>query len=134
MTDDRHERGMARMSEVYAWDDVPDLKSEFFRVTADHLFGEIWNREGLSIRDRRLLLLGVVAALGEWTVLPVQVDAILSRGEMTPDELREAVIFLSHYVGWPRGSAFNTIVEQRVSAHPGRGAAQDFPGPARNGS
>ncbi|HWA65280.1 MAG TPA: carboxymuconolactone decarboxylase family protein [Mycobacteriales bacterium] len=124
----RHAQGKARMAEVYAWDDVPEVAGDFFAMTVDHLFGEVWSRDGLSIRDRRMLLLGVIAALGEWSVLPIQVDAILSNDEMTAAELREVVVFLTHYVGWPRGSSLNGVVEERVSAHRGRGAKRAFPG------
>jgi 4-carboxymuconolactone decarboxylase len=125
---DRHERGKAKMAEVYAWGEVPEVPGDFFAVTADHLFGEIWNRDGLSMRDRRMLLLGVVAALGEWSVLPIQIDAMLSNEEITAKELREITIFLTHYVGWPRGSSLNRIVEERLVARRGKGAKQDFPG------
>ena len=129
MAEDQHERGMKKMAEVYAWNEVPDLPMEFFRLTADHLFGDIWSREGLSLRDRRMLLLGVVSALGEWKVLPIQLDAILANEELTADELREITIFLTHYVGWPRGSTMNGIVEERIAAHRKRGDAKsDFPG------
>lgn len=129
MSDERHERGKAKMAEVYAWGEVPEVPGDFFKVTVDHLFGEIWSRDGLSMRDRRMLLLGVVAATGEWSVLPIQIDAILSNAEMTPDELREVVVFLIHYVGWPRGSSLNRIVEERIAAHRGQGQKQAFPGP-----
>jgi 4-carboxymuconolactone decarboxylase len=130
MTDDRHVSGMKKMAEVYAWKEVPDLPMEFFQLTVDHLFGEIWSREGLSTRDRRMMLFGVVAALGEWKVLPIQLDAVLANEELTADELREVAIFLTHYVGWPRGSSFNGFVEERVAAHRKSGTRKsDFPGP-----
>jgi 4-carboxymuconolactone decarboxylase len=129
VTDDRHERGKAKMAEVYAWKSVPEVPGDFFATTVDHLFGEIWSRDGLTTRDRRLLLLGVVAALGEWSVLPIQLDAILANEELTADQLREIVLFLTHYVGWPRGSSLNRIVEERIAAHLGAGAKSDFPGP-----
>jgi 4-carboxymuconolactone decarboxylase len=127
--DDRHGRGKAKMAEVYAWGEVPEVSGDFFATTVDHLFGEIWSREGLSMRDRRMLLLGVIASLGEWTVLPIQLDAILSNEEMTADELREVVVFLTHYVGWPRGSSLNRIVEERLAAKRQKGEKQAFPGP-----
>lgn len=135
MAEDKHELGMRTMADVYAWQSVPDLPSEFFKLTADHLFGEIWNRDGLTLRDRRLMLLGVVAALGEWAVLPIQLDAILTNDELAPDQLREITIFLTHYVGWPKGSTMNNIVEERIAAHRKRGEAKpDFPGPAASKS
>jgi 4-carboxymuconolactone decarboxylase len=129
-TDDRHERGLRKMAEVYAWKEVPDLPMEFFKLTADHLFGEIWSREGLTLRDRRMLLLGVVSALGEWKVLPIQLDAVLANDELSEAELREITIFLTHYVGWPKGSTLNGIVEERIAAHRKSGDSKsDFPGP-----
>ena len=125
----RRERGMRTMAEVYAWGEVPDVPGEYFSVTAEHLFGDIWNRDGLTVRERRLMLLGVIAALGETSVLSVQLDAALARDELTPDQLREISIFLSHYVGWPRGAAFNNVVEDRIRQHKGKGSTQAFPGP-----
>ena len=135
MADDQHERGMKKMAEVYAWKEVPDLPMEFFRLTADHLFGDIWSREGLSLRDRRMLLLGVVAAIGEWKVLPIQLDAVLANEELTEAELGEITIFLTHYVGWPRGSTLNGIVEERIAAHRKSGGNKtEFPGPKASDS
>ena len=109
------ERGMETMAEVYAWGQVPDVPGEFFKVTAEHLFADVWNREGLTVRERRLMLLGVIAALGETSVLPVQVDAALARDELTPDQLREIAVFLAHYVGWPRAAKLNTEVEKLIA-------------------
>jgi 4-carboxymuconolactone decarboxylase len=130
-SDDRHQRGLETMGKVYAWGTVPDLPGDYFAVTVEHLFGDIWNREGLTIRDRRLLILGVIAALGETSVLPTQLDAALANDELTPDQLREIAIFLSHYVGWPRGAAFNNHVEARIAKHSGSGTTQKFPGAKR---
>ena len=129
MSESRRERGMRTMADVYAWGEVPDIPGAFFGVTAEHLFGDVWTREGLTVRERRLMLLGVIAALGETAVLPVQLDAALAREELTPDLLREIAVFLAHYVGWPRAAAFNNVVEERIRAHKGAGAKQEFPGP-----
>jgi 4-carboxymuconolactone decarboxylase len=75
------------------------------------------------------MLFGVVAALGEWKVLPIQLDAVLANEELTADELREIAIFLTHYVGWPRGSSFNGIVEERLAARRKSGSNKsEFPG------
>ena len=130
MTDQsRRERGMATMGEVYAWGQVPDIPGEFFNVTAEHLFGDVWNREGLTIRERRLMLFGAIVALGETGVLPVQLNAALAREEFTPDQLREIVVFLAHYVGWPRAAAFNNLVEDSIRKHKGAGTEQRIPLP-----
>lgn len=91
--------------------------------------GEVPGERESAVRDRRLMPLGVIGALGETSVLPVQLDAALPREELTPEQLREIAIFLSHYVGWPRGAAFNNLAEERIAQHGGAGGRQRFPGP-----
>ena len=115
MDAEKRRTGRELMARVYAWDEPPDVPGDFFAMTAEHLFADVWTREGLSIRDRRLMLLGLLVALGEADVLDVQLDAALKNGEMSPDELREVVIFLAHYAGWPRGATLNGRVEAAIA-------------------
>lgn len=99
----QRQRGLDMMRQVYGWE-VQDGPGAFFGVTADHLFAEIWSRPGLTIRDRRLLLLGALAAQGLDDVADIQVRAALGNGELDADQLREIGLFLTHYVGWPLGT------------------------------
>lgn len=112
--DDLRRAGLAKMNEVYAWD-MPDLPGDYFALTADHLFGRIWSREGLSMRDKRLITLSVVCALGLPDLAEIQVNAALHNEEITDAELREIAIFITHYVGFPLGSGFNTVVEKVIA-------------------
>jgi 4-carboxymuconolactone decarboxylase len=113
--DPRRQRGLDTMKQVYGWDDVGDGPGDFFGITVDHLFADIWNREGLTYRDRRLLLIGLLTGLGEHDVTELQIDAALGNGELTEDQLREIAIFLTHYIGWPRGTKVNTSVEKVIA-------------------
>lgn len=112
--DELRRTGLDKMNEVYAWE-MPDLPGEFFALTADHLFGRIWTRPGLSTRDKRLMTLSVVTALGLGDLSEIQVNAALQNEELTADELREMAIFLAHYVGFPLGSGFNSVIERVVA-------------------
>ena len=103
------------MAAVYGWPEVGDGDDDFFGYTADHLFAEIWNRPGLSFRDRRLLLIGLLVGRGLHDVVPLQVEAALHNEELTPDELREIVILLTHYAGWPDGAKLNSQVEALIA-------------------
>ena len=107
-------RGLERMEQVYGFD-MSDGDGDFFRYTADHLFADIWNRPGLSDRDRRLLLIGLLAGSGGQDVLTIQIPAAYAAGELDATELREIVILLCHYVGWPMGSRVNAIVEDTIA-------------------
>ena len=64
---DRYERGTEMIKKVYAGDvNVPAKGAMAFSdLMVENLFAEVWTREVLSIRDRRLILLGVIGALGE---------------------------------------------------------------------
>jgi 4-carboxymuconolactone decarboxylase len=116
MTDEKRQRGLDKMSEVYGWD-VKDGPGDFFGITVDHLFADIWTRPGLSMRDRRLVLLGLLIGQGQQDVADIQIGAALRRAELTPDELREIAIFLTHYAGWPSGARLSMQVEKLVGEH-----------------
>lgn len=107
------ERGLAMMSEVYGWD-VQDGPGDFFGITVDHLFADIWTRPGLTLRDRRLLLLGLLTGQGLHDVAEIQIGAALRRAELSADELREIAVFLTHYAGWPSGAKLSMLVEKLI--------------------
>lgn len=106
-------RGLETMEEVYGFE-MSDGTGDFFRYTADHLFADIWNRPGLSTRDRRLLLIGMLAGKGYADVLGIQVPAAHANGELDDEALREVVIMVCHYAGWPDGARLNSIVEDTI--------------------
>ena len=107
-------QGLLKMEQVYGFD-MTDGAGDFFRYTADHLFADIWQRPGLSDRDRRLLLIGLLAGQGAADVLGIQIPAAHASGELDDQALREIVVFLSHYAGWPSGARINSIVEETIA-------------------
>lgn len=113
--DELRKKGLEKMNEVYSWE-MPNIEGDpYFDLTVDHLFGSIWTRPGLSMRDKRLMTLTVVTALGLQDLTEVQVNAALANEELTEDELKEMSIFLTHYVGFPLASGLNGVVG-RVAA------------------
>jgi 4-carboxymuconolactone decarboxylase len=110
----RRKLGLETMGKVYGWE-VQDGDGDFFGLTVEHLFAEVWTREGLTFRERRLLLIGLLDGRGLDDVLGLQLEAALGHGELEPDELREIVIFLTHYAGWPAGAKMNSQVETLIA-------------------
>ena len=106
--------GLEKMEQVYGFE-MSDGEGDFFRYTADHLFADIWSRPGLSDRDRRLLLIGMLTGTGAQDVLSIQIPAAYAAGELDDEQLREIVIFLCHYAGWPNGARINSIVEDTIA-------------------
>jgi 4-carboxymuconolactone decarboxylase len=112
--DELRKKGLEKMNEVYSWE-MPNIEGDpYFDLTVDHLFGSIWTRPGLSMRDKRLMTLTVVTALGLQDLAEVQVNAALANEELTEDELKEMSIFLTHYVGFPLASGLNGVVGRVV--------------------
>ena len=108
--DEKRRRGLDKMEEVYGFD-MQDGPGDFFGYTADHLFADIWSRPGLTIEQRRLLLIGMLAGQGADDVNGIQLRAAYERGELDAEALREIVVFLAHYAGWPVAARLNMVVE-----------------------
>ena len=118
-------RGVEMMNKVYGWKMPANVPGEFFAVTADHLFADIWTRPGLSVRDRRLLLLGAITAQGQSDVAKIQLNAALHNEELTEEQCEEAAIFLCHYVGWPLATGLNNaLIAVKADRHKARKAAE----------
>lgn len=108
--DELRKKGLEKMNEVYGWE-MPNVEGDsFFDLTVDHLFGTIWTRPGLSMRDKRIMTLTVVTAVGNSDLAEIQANAALANGELSETELKEMAIFLTHYLGFPLGSKLDGVV------------------------
>jgi len=113
---ERRRRGLEMIGEVYAGDVVvPPEGHALSDLMLEQLFAEVWSREVLSIRDRRLLLLGIIAEKGEAMTFGIQAKAALKRGELSPEELRELLLMIAQYAGYPRAASLIGVVEQKIA-------------------
>ena len=123
---DARAKGMAKMQEVYGFTvDPADLPGRYTDITVDHLFGTVWTDDTIDLRQRRLLTIGVLAAQDKPELLEIQFDAALEREELTVEQVREVVVHLTHYVGWPISTDISgraeTIIRRRGEAHASNG-------------
>ncbi len=79
---------------------------EFKEITSDYLFGEIWSRQGLELRDRSLITVSILVATGKEPQLKTHLKGAVANG-LTVDQLKETIIHSAHYSGWP--SAMNGL-------------------------
>lgn len=119
----KREKGVELFNEVYCGD-LPQPPAEgedkFFDFMLNSLFGELWADDALTIKEKRLLLIGAIVAQGEEMTFAIQSRSALKRGELTPEQLELAVRFLTQYVGYPRASKLrmslmNVIAEYNKS-------------------
>ena len=113
---ERRQRGIDMIKKVYAGDVVtPPEGNVFTDVMLEQLFAEVWTRDVLSMRDRRILLMGIIAEKGEPMTFGFQVKAALKNGELEPDEIRELMLLTAQYAGYPRAAALLGIIEQKIA-------------------
>lgn len=80
-------------------------------VTDNVLFGDIWERPGLSRRDRSLITVAALVAMVRPEQLPFHIARALENG-LTREELAEAVTHLAFYAGWPAAASAISLLDQ----------------------
>jgi 4-carboxymuconolactone decarboxylase len=75
------------------------------------LFGDVWERPGLSKRDRSLITVASLVSLYRANELPGHVKRALDNG-VTREELVELVTHLAFYAGWPVANSAVPILRQ----------------------
>ncbi len=116
---ERFAAGLAKYREVYGEDAIAFAPgdSAFFDLMMAQLFGEIWTRPALGIDQRRLLVMGVLAAQGKWDTLQIQLSRALVTGALDADGVREVAIHLIQYVGYPSSSDLFRVSETAIALH-----------------
>lgn len=113
----RRQRGIEMFNKVYCGDIpvAPEGVMPFQDLMIEQLFAETWSREALSIRDRRLVTMGIIAALGEADTFCIQVRSAVKNGELTAEQVREMVIHIAQYAGYPRAAGLLLTVEETLA-------------------
>jgi 4-carboxymuconolactone decarboxylase len=86
---------------------VGDVAPKLAELTDEVLFGDVWARPELSRRDRSLITVAALTALGRTDQLRSHLVLALDNG-VSREELAELATHLAFYAGWPAGmSAVN---------------------------
>jgi 4-carboxymuconolactone decarboxylase len=85
-----------------------DTAPELVRLTDEVLFGQVWADPGLSPRDRSLVTVAALIALGRTEQLRSHLRRALDNG-LGKDELVAAMTHLAFYAGWP--AAMTAVTE-----------------------
>lgn len=79
--------------------------------TANVLFGDVWERPGLSKRDRSLITVATLMALYRTGQLPGHINRALDNG-VTKEEIGEIITHIAFYAGWPTAANAAPIAKQ----------------------
>jgi 4-carboxymuconolactone decarboxylase len=121
---DRWNRGLEMVDQVYGQGSSSMMQgmaeSPFVGEIVRHLFGEIWSRSALSMRDKRLLVIGATAMLGRADLVTIQIAGAIANGELTEAQLAEIPLLMLFYAG----AGKSTALQQGIMAAQAKAKAQ----------
>lgn len=82
------------------------------------VFGHVWQRPGLTRRERRIITVASVALDDSPTPLRTHVGAALHSGDITKPEMDEIVLQFAAYYGFAKGDALADAVEAASASKP----------------
>lgn len=134
IVDDEHfARGMElleHMGRETTMKDHKRLSEDLYRYSVGFLFGEIWQRPGLSLRDRQMITLAANVAMSRPTGMHSHFRSARQIG-MTHEEIMEVIIHVGMYTGWPCMShavkQYIEVLDEKDSAKPWGTRAADQP-------
>jgi 4-carboxymuconolactone decarboxylase len=76
---------------------------KFVQLTNDVVFDDLWRRPDLSVRDRSLVTIAALAAMGDDDQLDLYLHRALDAG-LTRAQITEALTHLGFYAGWAKAT------------------------------
>ena len=113
----RYERGEARLLEVDGREGKRDVDAlgDLGRYIYEFGYGDIYSREGRSLRDRELAAVAMLTVLGgREEQLSLHIGSAMRVG-LTPEEIREVIIHTVVYAGFPTAMKAMQILHQQTS-------------------
>ena len=89
------------------------LGEELVEIGLVSVWGSLWAREGLGKRERSLVTLGILIALGAESELRTHVRIALTNG-ITKDEIAEVIYHAAGYAGFPAATAARTAAREAL--------------------
>jgi 4-carboxymuconolactone decarboxylase len=86
---------------------------KFVQLTNDVVFDDLWRRSDLTLRDRSLVTIAALAAMGENAQLELYVRRGIESG-LTRAQITEALTHLGFYAGWARATSAMTAVARTL--------------------
>ena len=94
-----------------AREEVRPVAPKLIELTETVVYGDVWERPGLSKRDRSLITVAALTALYRSDQLPGHLERALANG-VTREELGELITHLAFYAGWPAAMTAGRIARK----------------------
>jgi len=101
--EERFKKGMEMLSKMGREETMlhqKDLSPDLYDLSVGYLFGEIWTRPLLTLRERQLITMASNISLAR----PIGTHSHYRSAQhigITKEEIMELIIHVGHYAGWP---------------------------------
>jgi len=90
---------------------MQEIAPHLAELTTNVLFGDVWERPGLSKRDRSLITVAALTALYRTDQLRSHIKRALENG-VTRQEIGEVITHMAFYGGWPTAANAVQVAKQ----------------------
>ena len=94
-------------------DELGAVAPKFVQLTNNVVYDDLWRRSDLSLRDRSLVTIAALAAMGDDDQLDFYLRRALENG-LTRDQIAEALTHVGFYAGWPKATKAITAVTRSL--------------------
>ena len=94
---------------------MSEFDKDFQSFIVEGAWGSVWSRPGLSRRERSMITLALLAALGHDDEFAMHVRATVNTGA-TPDDIKEALMHVAVYAGVPAANNAFRIAKQELAS------------------
>ena len=102
---------MSKAPSTSARDVVRKVAPKLIDMTEKVVYGDVWERPGLSKRDRSLITVSALIAMNRADQLKGHLERALVNG-VTKDEIGEVITHMALYAGWPTAMTAGRIASQ----------------------
>ncbi|MDB3953403.1 4-carboxymuconolactone decarboxylase [Alphaproteobacteria bacterium] len=120
-TIDRFAKGIKRRREIMgdAYVDRAESKKNDFdepyqRLITESAWGHVWARDDIEPRERSMIVLGILAALGRWEEFELHIRTTANTGA-TPEDIREVLLHVAIYGGVPAANSAMRIAKETLA-------------------
>ena len=113
-----YERGMTIRRKVLGEQHVAraeasktDFDGPFQNLITDAAWGQVWSRPNISLRERSMITIALLAALGQDEEVAMHVRSCSNTGA-SADDIREALLHVAIYAGVPAANHAIKIVKE----------------------
>ena len=125
LTEEEWRSGLAMVDQVYGPGSsemmTPFKESRFNQEIVGNQFAKLWADPAMSVRDKRLMVLGATAMLGRADLIEIQMIGALRNGEFTDEQLELLPLFMLFYAGAGNTTALFRGIEAAKAKVRGQG-------------